>query len=234
MHMVELTLSPLALAQYARERGLTGQALAADPGYAVHCWLAEALDDGVVRPFTLVRTTPHLRVLGYSELDAGALQQRLARHTNPAVLAVSHRGPASKPMPDQFEAGAALGFEVTLQPTRKTVGNVEKDAFLVACEQRADDAPLTREAAYARYLQERLGAAAQLRTSALASFTLTQVVRKRTSSTGARPVSSVRVPRAVMRGVLQVRDPAQFAQLLRAGIGRGRGLGFGMLLLARA
>lgn len=232
MHMIECRLSPIALVAYARERGLSARELAADPAYAVHCWLAEALGAQAVRPFYITQVAPTIRVLGYSAEPACELTARMAFNAAPSVAQVLEGVLQSKQMPDAFAPESVFQFELKLLATRKS-GQGEKDAFLVECDRQGADATVDRYAVYVALLQERLAGAAKLLSANVVSFDLAPVVRKQQKAGGAREVTLARVPQVQLRGTLQVEDAQAFAQLLGQGVGRGSGLGFGMLRLRR-
>jgi CRISPR system Cascade subunit CasE len=232
MYLVELFLSPVALSRYAQERGLSARELGADPSYAVHMWLAESLGPQSVRPFKLMQLSPRMRVLGYSDESPQALGGRLTFNAAPSVAEVLEGSIAGKSLTGAFIAGQTLSFELKLLATRKTVGNVEKDAFLVECDRQGPDAPVDRHQVYTRLAQERVGETVQLQAT-VQGYELAPVVRKQVRANGARVASLLQVPQVHVKGTLQVLDAVAFTQLLRRGVGRGSGLGFGMLMLRR-
>lgn len=232
MHLVELFLNPSALAVFARERGLGARELAADPSYAVHTWLVEALGAQAVRPFRLMQLNPRLRVLGYSDESAEQLAERMVFNATPSVAQVLEGNLQSKPLPATFTVGDSFAFEIKLQATRKTVGNVEKDAFLVECDRRGAGVAVDRLAVYQALLSERLAPAAVMTSAQVTSFEIAAIVRKQQRG-DSRVASMLRVPQVHLKGTLQVAQADAFVQMLRSGVGRGSGLGFGMLMLRR-
>ena len=232
MNMAELFLSTTNLAAYGRERGLSKTEIAADPAYVVHCWLAEALGPSALRPFTAIDARSRIRVLGYSDETATGLTERLTLNASPSVAHVLTDPIRSKAMPRLFKCGDNFDFEVRLQPTRKGPGKSEKDAFLLACSRVGTDVTVNRAQVYHEYLAERLEASASLMASEIVSFTLAPVARKQVTE-GRRRTRLLQVPQALIRGQLVVKEPSSFVQTLRNGVGRGRGMGFGMLLLRR-
>lgn len=105
-------------------------------------------------------------------------------------------------------------------------GPTELDAFLLEAL-RNPGTRLRRGEIYLGWLQEQLGAAADLDRDAsrLARFQRVRV---------ARGNAMVEGPQALFFGELTVKDPRAFGKLLRRGIGRHRAYGYGMLLLRPA
>jgi CRISPR system Cascade subunit CasE len=220
-----------------------------DLGDALHGLLRAAFGEVAPQPFRYL--DEHQGLLAYTPLDTEAMRAQvaladpLAAQTLGLAANGQHDGYRLRPFPTQWPQGQVLGFEVRVRPTVRAAKG-ERDAFLHAVE-RADGAPLQREAVYVQWLREHLapregvvreawqGAVDLLDDVHLVGFQRQRVVR-RTQATGdeARRGRVIDGPDALLKGHLRVRDPAAFAKLLARGVGRHRAFGFGMLLLSRA
>lgn len=220
-----------------------------DLGDAFHGLLRAAFGDAAPQPFRYLDERQGL--LAYTSLDADAIRRQVALADQEAALTLNldataeHDGFRLRPFPTQWPTGQVLGFEVRVCPTVRTAQG-ERNAYQRA-DEHEDDVPAQREAAYVRWLRERLdardgspreswhGAVDLLDDVHLAAYQRQQGVR-RTQSVGGmkRERHVIDGPDALLKGSLRVRDPAAFAQLLRRGVGRHRAFGFGMLLLSRA
>ncbi len=231
MHMIDLTLNVSALVAHAASQG-NNTAHDEDLGYAVHGWLAESLGDRALQPFRVMEQRgDRLRLLGYSELCGAELRARAQLASGPrAWAAADWDNIASKDLSNvQFQAGQALAFEVRLCPVVRH-GSVELDAFLHHLDQVGGESDRSRSAIYRDWLVSRLGDVAELGDFDLKAFRRVSVWRKRRED-GARQGRRLERPDALVTGRLIVRDPVQFAELLRRGIGRHKTFGFGMLLV---
>jgi CRISPR system Cascade subunit CasE len=94
------------------------------------------------------------------------------------------------------------------------------------------DISLNREAIYREWLERELGRNGAARTlhAELVRFQLQRLAR-RTHTTGNRRFHRCERPDATLTGMLEVASPEPFLALIRRGLGRHRGFGFGMLLL---
>jgi CRISPR system Cascade subunit CasE len=183
-----------------------------------------------------------LDVLAYSALDHGALVERAKTFADPAAWNVCDLdGMASKPMPSAFEAGMRLGFTVRACPIRRIAkrgpmlrDRAEVDAFLAKSWEVGPDVPLDRHDVYVAWLGEELTkqGAAKVVEASTTSFQLGGLHRRGHSEVrkGHRAVR----PDVTFEGVIEVGNPAAFAQCLARGVGRHRAFGFGMLLLRPA
>lgn len=221
LHHCQLTLDAVQAAR------LVSGAPARDPSFVVKTALTEALGGPLVRPWRLhAQLGRQLTVLGYSDLDAGSLRQRLALALPEAQAAVSDL--YSSPLPE-VGPDTRLRFRIRLSPTvrvtpREGRRHGERDAFLVAVDE-AGGRPVDRLQVYADYLRARTGGA-DLDAVLLDGFRLQRLTRK------AGPGFATKtVPVADLYGELSVRDWAALLDTLRQGIGRQRAYGCGMLRL---
>jgi len=241
LRMVRLALEGRGVADMARRRSL--RASATDDGYLVHCLLAELFGDLAPRPFALAGTRgPALIVLGYTATTANELQ----RHADTFAAPNIHRTCqweqlAAKSMPSAWPAGTRLGFAVRVCPVVRMSGEgpmhrkgAEVDAFLATAWKTDPSGRQDRETVYREWLRtaiERRGGA-RLVAARLTGFRIARLLR-RTQGSERRAELRER-PDAHLSGEIEVTDSAAFAALLRAGIGRHRSFGFGMLLLRPA
>lgn len=241
-----------------------------DPDHAMHCLLTECFgkpptkeNPGNIglapRPFRLIipRSAATGVLYGYGQADADAMRDAAAICADPLQSRIM---PAesidSKPMPDQWQAGKRLGFEIRIRPIvraypdpsddrripahlkarfkeRDIRPGAECDAFLWEAIKHPERGGMkrTREKVYAEWLSgqfdHRRCAQVDLERTKLVSFQRTRAVRKLHRRHSEGPD-------AVMRGVLTITDPDAFAVALREGIGRHRAYGYGMLLLRPA
>lgn len=243
LHLMHCQPDARLLTVWAARHGLHSPQ--GDLGYALHALLHAAFGDAAPQPFSYQGERGGL--LAYSPRSATELSERAAL-APPDVAATLGLDPSPysaglsvRPYPQQWRAGAVLGFEVRARPVLRQQGR-ERDVYLCAVEQAKaggvpDAAPLQREVVYTRWLANQLGAsgAAQLLDASMTRFQLTDVVRRTQAGDGVeRKRRQVSGPDAVFGGHLQIQDPAAFAALLARGLGRHRAFGFGMLLLRPA
>jgi CRISPR system Cascade subunit CasE len=218
-----------------------------DLGFLVHGLLASLFGEGTVQPFRVLdETARRVPVLGYTRRGESELREHAAAYADPARhAACTWDRLAIKPMPD-LPAGRRLGFElracpvVRLGAAREVPGKTgvplrypagrEVDCW----EHQRFFAPggvaeVDRPAAYAGWLRERLGGAAELGPVRLDAFRRLRLLRRDHGSP--RTSKTLERPEALLRGDLVVRDAAAFHRLLAQGVGRHRAFGFGMLLL---
>ena len=214
-----------------------------DRGRTVHHLLTEVFGRQALKPFRLMVASGHLtaNLYAYSNKDREELRDAAANFALPGHLEVLDSDRIlTKSMPIKWREGQRLGFEVQAWPVRRVsrpfrtskgglvgdkgkAGSTELDAFLLEAL-RNPETRLTRKEIYMGWLQEQLGAAADLDRveSGLTRFQRVRVARGNTMVEG---------PQALFHGVLTVNDPRTFAGLLRRGVGRHRAYGYGMLLL---
>jgi CRISPR system Cascade subunit CasE len=202
-----------------------------------------------VQPFRVLgEVARQVPVLGYTFCAEAALREHAGTYADPArYAACTWDGLASKPLPD-LAAGRRLGFELRACPVVRLAKATEvpgKDGKPLRYEAghevdvwvhrqffarpAGDPADVDRAAAYADWLGERLGAAAELGAVRLDGFRRLRLVR--CDHAAPRKNRILERPEALLRGDLVVRDGAAFRQLLARGVGRHRAYGFGMLLL---
>jgi CRISPR system Cascade subunit CasE len=238
LHMVRLTLDVPRLLASARLGMLPLREV--DLGYLVHWELAALFGDHRPAPFSVRRTHGRfVDVLAYAELDARGLRG-VADRADPAADGGACRWDdlASKPMPDRWANGVNFGFEVRACPVVRMAKDgakhrkgAEVDAFLARCWAVGSGEHVDREGVYAKWLGDLFarrgaGTVTQVR---LAAFRRGRFIRR--THTANRKARSVERPDALLRGQVRVGDPIAFGDLVRRGIGRHRGFGFGMLLL---
>ncbi len=222
-----------------------------DEGYALHVLLCAVFGKAVLQPYRLVRASRAsiASLYAYSGQDREELlgtAQAVAPPEAHGVLEFDDL--ATKAMPDRFRSGQRLGFDVRVRPVRRLgrdlldsqSGRVlrkgsELDAFRLELLHRSPDGwrsadssagrnGTSRQSVYAKWLAERLGAAASVDTAGcrLVDFRRTRAWRGRGRGSEG--------PDASLQGELVVRDPKEFARKLRCGVGRHRAYGYGMLI----
>ena len=209
-----------------------------DEDHAIHCLLTECLGrDLAPRPFRFIspRASSKAILYGYSTADAEDLRASANIYACPLqsrILPVAKLD--SKAMPQTWNEGLKLGFEVRIRPiVRCGRGSdrpgKERDAFLAeAIRHPKGEMKRSREHVYTEWLSTQLdrigGATLDTERTKVVSFQRTRAYRKRRGrhSEG---------PDALMRGVITITNSEAFAALLARGVGRHRAYGYGMLLL---
>ncbi|HBQ18957.1 MAG TPA: hypothetical protein DEF51_50150 [Myxococcales bacterium] len=264
LHLVRLELDRREMMRLAR----THRRAALDEGYLLHAALAAAFaasedaaadvplhnfvvdDTGAARP----SKPSGAFVLGYSDLDEGALRHRLSEDGSRIVAQCMTR-----PVP-RIAAGTRVSYRTRVcpvvrsrkpgpgdEPTSGRRKSRELDAWLAhrielgwTDEPPPSDAPfdragaewLERQEVYGDWLGRQLsrdGASDAVGTARMESFQRATVHRKGTK--GRRTFNR---PDVVLEGELDVRDAEAFRALLRRGVGRHRAFGFGCLLIRPA
>jgi CRISPR-associated protein Cas6/Cse3/CasE subtype I-E len=192
-----------------------------DGGLLLKTVLTEALGGAAIRPWRLMGIRDgSATILGYSELDADALRDRLALATPALQQAVAVA--ATAPLP-ALRADQQLRFTVRLVPTVRQTGHGEIDVFLKEVR-HSPEVQHGRAEIYARYLSERLRGA-RLDAVNVDGFRLAPMTRRHASKGWAQRT----FPVAEISGVLTVEETDVFTETLTAGIGRQKGYGFGMV-----
>lgn len=227
-----------------------------DPGEALHGLLRAAFGERAPQPFRYFDEQRGL--LAYTGLNApqvttqAALADPVAAQTLGLDAGTAHGGWQLRPFPTHWAVGQVLDFEVRVRPTMRGARG-EQDAFLHAVAQSggSNGAFIQREAVYAQWLREHLGArdgaaqqpwqgAVELLDVHLMAFARSPIVRRSQTASGSAPGLAARAarvidgPDALLTGRLRVASPQAFAHLLARGVGRHRSYGFGMLLLRRS
>lgn len=234
MFMIDLPLDAARLMRFAHRQG---HRLAAgeDFGYAAHAWLAATLGNSAPKPFRLMENRRGLRMLGYAQQPIEALIKHAQTFAEPdAANVCDWSAAAGKAMPDIWQTGRQLGFEVRACPVSRA--ERERDIYLVAVS-RAEgigmEAP-SRPQIYAEWLSNHLckdGAAKIVdNTVDLIGFQRIRSQRLAHAAGGTKRLIVER-PDALFSGELTIGDPEAFSRLMSRGIGRHRTFGFGMLLL---
>lgn len=244
LQLLRLVPDMAALARWvaaARQRALQD-----DTGYALHAVLRATLGELAPKPFALLERPGSLQLIGYSRRSPEALAMALAQAptTDPgaaAALGLTEAGGGLiKPMPARWRTGDRLSFEVRVAPvvrSRQQRGGGYPEIDVAFHPDYATVAGGDREGAHRAWLARELarGGAAALQEARALSFRLTPMARRYAqpaSPGGRRPTQPGLLPDLVLRGQLQVGDPAAFDALLARGLGRHRSFGFGCLLLA--
>jgi len=212
-HLMRLELSRRDLKDF---RIVTRQIT--DVDYRVHAVLEAAFQGRGPRPYQVLRVdSQRVTIVGYSRHSADALKDCLDL-ADPEVFRVFIPDSlVGKPMP-KLPAGKRVRYEVRVQPTSRSANWKARDvdAYLVAQSQGTQD---DRPTVYLKWFKDRIRGA-QLQTAQVTSCDLTF-----------RQKQNLILPEANLDGTLMVTDPEEFAAFVAKGIGRSKGLGFGMMRL---
>ena len=221
-------------------------------GFALHVLLSGMFGKSILKPFRIFTSGRHraATLYAYTNTDKRELQRLADFSATPdSQVVLDPQKMLSKHMPTEFSPGQRLGFDVRVRPVRRIKSELpdrksgriiakgsEVDAFLVSLLHRIEDGvgdeqvidqhkSESRENIYFKWLTERLGDSAQLRKEEchLSAFRRSRVMR----GDGVGPEG----PDATLHGTLSVKDPTEFSNIVRKGIGRHRAYGYGMLLL---
>jgi CRISPR system Cascade subunit CasE len=241
------------LAALGRWVAASGQrALRDDIGYALHAALRAILGELAPKPFALLQRPGSVQLIGYSTQAVAALQSALdmAAISDPSAAAAlglqSSAGALIKSMPQAWQAGQLMSFEVRVAPVVRSrvaggqvgaAGGAYPEIDAAWHPDFAGATPGDRQAAHARWLARELarGGAATLLAHRAVAFALSPMARRSQlgcSGGGRRSTHQGLLPDLTVRGQLRVDDPSAFPQLLMRGLGRHRSFGFGCLLLA--
>lgn len=221
-YLTEMRLSSFELLQFGRQHGLSLRDAASDPAYLTHSWLVAAFGDDAPRPFRVLDTSRDIRVVGYTGTE---LRPASAKIPAP-LLAQTLR---TVPVP-RLPAGTKLAFNLKTSPVRRN-GSKDRDAFLWALDNGQE---VTREQAYRDWLSTRIPGA-RIGSTQITGFSLEELVRKAHRTDEApRTKHRITAPVATFSGSLEVIDELEFLKALRGGVGRGKGLGHGMLIVRPA
>lgn len=232
--MIDLPLDAARLMRFAHRQGHRLTA-GEDFGYAAHAWLAATLGEQAPKPFRLLENQQGLRMLGYASQSIEALIDHANVFAEPDALRVcAWADAAGKSMPNNWQSGRRLGFEVRACPISRA--ERERDVYLVAVgrAQTTGTEPPSRPQVYVEWIIRQLGKenAAKIVPNAIDLIGFQRVRSQRLAhSTGGSKHRSIERPDALFAGELTIDNPESFAHLLIRGIGRHRAFGFGMLLL---
>lgn len=234
MFMIDLPLDAARLMRFAYRQG-HGLRAGEDFGYAAHAWLAATLGDLAPKPFRLMETRHGLRMLGYTQQPVEALIEHARTFAEPDAVHVCDWSAASgKAMPDTWQTGRRLGFELRACPISRA--ERERDVYLVAVSRANEngmDAP-SRPQVYVEWIGNQLGkeGAANIVDGATDLIGFQRIRSQRlVHAVDGRKHQLVERPDALFSGEFIIDDPDAFARLISRGIGRHRAFGFGMLLL---
>lgn len=213
--------------EFSRRPALRNRPL--DPGYLVHSALRELFGEAAPAPFAVVSEKGRaIEVLGYTNRNTLAVKDGA-----PSLLREEAK---FKQMPESFAAGKRYRFRLRACPVvrqgkpkgGRTERNSEIDAYLAAIERQEDkNKSIQREDVYRKWLERRFSEAVDLGNVRLTLFRLSSFLRRNN-----RRESRVLLrPEVVFEGKLKVKNPEQFATILRKGLGRHKAFGFGMILL---
>jgi CRISPR system Cascade subunit CasE len=236
LYLVRGIIDPRALVSAAVLQG-HGSRVLEDPTYLAHV-AVRGMFGAELRPYDIAERGRTLSVLGYSSKPGEALIDEAMRFADdPAVVDAWRVDQVrSRPMPEHWPEGTIVGFDLRACPVvrpREDERSTERDAFLIAV---ARTPGIDRASAYRSWLEDQIvrrGGAA-LETCQMFAFQLRDMVRRtqREEGEGRRARRLVR-PDVVLSGTLRITDGPAFTELLRVGVGRHRGFGFGMLKLRR-
>jgi CRISPR system Cascade subunit CasE len=209
LHMIEIRPDIGALLHFLRDQGLETTD-DADLGYGVHAWFGAAFGEQAPKPWRLFmdRKRP-ARILGYSDVPADILRERISDFASPSVLAVCTEPEVtilSKPMPE-WGVGRRLNFDLQCCPVgRKAGSGIEKDLFLIHGD-RDETAALSRAEVYCEWARKRLehDVVTSVTSISLAGFRLVRQMRKKQGSN--RDRSRLTRPLAMIQGRLVINDP---------------------------
>lgn len=248
LHLVHVQLDLPRLMRRAHSRGQALEDL--DTGYLLHAWLGETFGPDALRPFVVEHgpgslrnnESADLRLLAWSDRGAERLRADAQVFASPDAHGVCRWDElASKELPGEWASGRRLGFAVRVCPTvrtrtpppgRREKKSYERDAFLAELPSLPEDrSGRTREQVYRDWLRIRMERDGVVRVSEvrLDGFRRRRLHRRTQGEN--RKGRSVDLPEAWMAGELEIADPARFTEWLRAGVGRHRAFGFGMVLL---
>lgn len=210
----------------------------------------------------VVRAESHgstLELLGYASAPVETLHVLAQLADDELRDAIDWKGARSKPMPARWPEHLRLRFDLRACPVRRIIKpfttrvhsdlppatrnkGAEVDAYEVAAARRGDVSETSRDEIYIEWLGERLAA----RPTGEHAFTLVanstrveayrsvRLLRRPRDPGGNRTFQWLTRPEVRFTGLLEIADSRAVPDVLRRGIGRHCGFGFGMLLLKPA
>ena len=205
-----------------------------DPDRAMHCLVNESFSkEFAPRPFFLQMSQTAARqhgiLLGYTSADAATLKSTAEYYQHqPHKTIIDPDSIKTRAVPSEWEPGKRIKFQVRIMPTtRQSIyGSGEKTTEIDPYMNYQGNMP--REQFYCTWLHKKFKVQGGMTTDPenmnMTQFNVRRVKRQRTQSW--IPGSEVTII-----GSAEVGDPAKFLELLRSGIGRHRGFGYGMVLV---
>ncbi len=235
LHMVQMKIATKLL--FRENRSYSYPRIEADPGYALHCLLAELFGEHSPKPFSMESSMGgEVIISGYAPAAASALLEHAQLFAGPDLFAALEGGSLlSKELPNVFRPGMRLGFRVRVCPVVRKEVEVNGKTRVIESDAYRDKASLSsREEVYSDWLQKRFAAsgAAEINSLKLCSYTSVRLLRR--TQGNERCSHTLQRPACVFEGVLTVCDGDRFFELLCSGIGRHKAFGFGMLLIRPA
>lgn len=133
------------------------------------------------------------------------------------------RPPETKPLHPNLEPGDILAFRLRANPTKSIPG----EEISPGVRKRGTPRPLIAEQDQRTWLAARLADVA-----AIADLRVVdEGTRRYRRGPGTKPAEFLSI---LFDGLLRIEDPEALRQLLLAGVGRGKGFGFGLLSIRRA
>lgn len=225
-HMVQIRSKVPKMIEWGVRRRLDS----ADIGHLCHNVFRDLWGDHAPAPFRPAEKMGNINILGYADIDADDLMQRMQETGEPETVACIE-SIASKRMP-QFGAGNKFAFSVVLPPVKQgrteDGKRFERDAFLLS-PPNSD-----RESVYHDWLRERLEGPVKISHIKMESFQIKDICRRGYLGNGKRPAGPAKLPTATFCGEMEVVDSRGFSEMIRRGIGRHKAFGYGAILLKPA
>lgn len=225
LYLAQATIKTNTLHKWMKTRRLE------DLDHAMHCLLRETLGAEAPKTFRLFHPTEdnEATLYGYTNSPAPDLQQVAAATADPIQEEImEHLGIRTKPMPDTWQTGQTLNFNIRARPIKQTARGGQKPGSERDVYQR-EETDLPREQIYEQWLSEKLNntGAAQVQRLRITAYKQVDSQRKRN-----RP--RVSGPDVTFQGTFTIQDPLEFTALLSRGTGRHKAYGYGMILLRPA
>ena len=233
LHMVSLPIELKTFRRWSAQRNL-----AADEGAALHHLLGEMFGKSALQPFRLMVApgSASATIYAYTQTGRDDLVRTARESAMPDALEVCNPARiAAKEMPSTWAKDRRLAFDVRMRPVRrlhKPAGNFSKrgaevdvywlDEIRNPSENAESDVGGGREAAYLRWLSERIGEAAEIKEARISRLAESPALRNGQTHKG---------PDVTFHGELVIKNPELFAERLAKGVGRHAAYGYGMLLL---
>ena len=232
---------------------------------AVHRVLVETFGTAAPKPFRLMepkRKTQSAVLYGYTQEDEEHLKQRARAFADPLqALIIPPESIQTKKMPDQWEQGQVLAFNIRVRPIIRSKAfrhiDESKDSNNPPHVPELDDTDISEKPVRRRppehdaYIVDNLRRRQdnlpprdsrtvysewlknRLDTQGGASLHLdsTTLLSLTKSPSSIKNPGDAKAPEVVIQGTLTVQDPDAFAILLANGTGRHKTYGYGMLLL---